>query len=103
MRQEINVQRINIELAALEPLVDAWPTQAPGECPFLIRVGRAVMQFRASLKEAVAMRRTEAQLAALDDHLLEDIGLTRAEASGWGPMGECIRFDRRSRSSRRRG
>lgn len=92
MRHGINVQRFDIEMAAaLEPLVDTWPLQAPGECPFLVRLGRAIRDLHDSVKEALAERRTEAQLATLDDHLLADIGLTRAEASGWGPLGEHVR------------
>lgn len=91
MRHKINAQRIEIELAALEPLVDTWPTQAPGECPFLIRLGRAIRDLYEAAKETLATRRTEAQLAELDDRLLDDIGLSRAEASGWGPLGEHIR------------
>lgn len=91
MRHDSNIQRIGLEITALEPLVEAWPTRAQGECPFLGRFGRAFLQLRASLKQAAALRRTEAQIAALDERMLRDIGLSRAEASGWGPLGDCVR------------
>jgi uncharacterized protein YjiS (DUF1127 family) len=91
MRHERNIQRVGSDIATLEPLVEAWPTRAQGECTFLGRFSRAFRQLRASLTQPVAERRTEAQLAALDDRMLRDIGLSRAEASGWGPLGDCVR------------
>ena len=39
---------------------------------------------RATLAALITLRRTRAQLALLDDHLLRDIGLTRAEAAAEG-------------------
>lgn len=91
MRHDRNIQRVGSEIAALEPLAEAWPTRVQGECPFLGRLSRTIAWLGASLTQAIVLRRTEAQLAALDDRLLRDIGLSRAEASGWGPLGDCIR------------
>jgi uncharacterized protein YjiS (DUF1127 family) len=91
MRHDSNIHRIGSEIAALEPFVEAWPTRVQGECPVLGRLSRAIFRLRASVKQAIARRRTEAELAELDDRLLRDIGLSRAEASGWGPPRARIR------------
>lgn len=91
MRHDSNIHRIGSDIAALEPFAEAWPTRVEGERPVLGRLSRAILRFPASVKQAIARRRTEAQLAELDDRLLRDIGLSRAEASGWGPPGARIR------------
>lgn len=91
MRHDTSIHRAGLELAALEPIVETWPSRVQGACPFLGRLSLALGQCRAALARAVAKQRIEADLAGLDERLLQDIGLTRAEVSGWGPLGERIR------------
>lgn len=91
MRHDSNIHRIGSDTAALEPFVEVWPTRVQGECPALARLSQAILRFPASLQRAIARRRTEALLAELDDRLLRDIGLSRPEASGWGPPGAPLR------------
>lgn len=100
MRPEIDVRRIHLDLA-VEPLAEIWPASPLGVRPILMRLGRAVLQLRASFREAASVRRTQAQLAALDERLLHDIGLSRAEAAGWGPLGEHVRSRSNARPQRR--
>jgi len=91
MRHDTSIHRAGLELAALEPLVEAWPTRLRGECPFLGRFSRAWSRCRAVLARATSQQRTEADLIGLDARMLQDIGLTRAEVSGWGPLGKHAR------------
>lgn len=91
MRHDTSIHRASLELAALEPIVEAWPTRLRGECPFLGRLSRAWNQCRAALTRSTSQQRAEADLIGLDARMLQDIGLTRAEVSGWGPLGARIR------------
>ncbi|RDJ21862.1 DUF1127 domain-containing protein [Bosea caraganae] len=91
MRHDINLQRIDLHVAALKPFVEVWPTRVQGACPYLGRFGEMIQRLRIAIRETLLMRRTEAQLATLDERMLKDIGLTRAEASGWGPLGDRMR------------
>jgi uncharacterized protein YjiS (DUF1127 family) len=46
----------------------------------LQRLARVLGQFPARIRKAAALSRSRRQLNLLDDHLLRDVGLTRAEA-----------------------
>jgi len=46
----------------------------------LHRLARALGQFPARIGQVTALSRSRRQLNLLDDHLLRDVGLTRAEA-----------------------
>jgi uncharacterized protein YjiS (DUF1127 family) len=74
-----------LTLAALEPLRETAPAARRGECPFMARVSRAFGGLRPRLAQALERRRKRFRGAAIDDHTLNDIGLSRMEAADWGP------------------
>jgi uncharacterized protein YjiS (DUF1127 family) len=71
------------EVAAMQPLGAAIARTGPAGF-----VTRVVTRIAAAIAEELRIRRDLQQLRAMDDHMLEDIGLTRVD------VGSAVRYGR---------
>jgi uncharacterized protein YjiS (DUF1127 family) len=67
----------NHEVAATQPFGASIPRKGLGAV-----ITRVVARIGAAIAEALRIRRDVRQPRAMDDHMLKDIGLTRAEIGG---------------------
>jgi uncharacterized protein YjiS (DUF1127 family) len=71
------------EVAATQPFGASIPRTGPAGF-----VTRVVARIAAAIAEELRIRRDLQQLRAMDDHMLEDIGLTRMD------VGSAVRYGR---------
>lgn len=87
MHHTANAHSTPFRTTSLEPLREPETVRPAGECPFLGRVTRVSRALVTSLASAFGPQRGQSQDVAMDEHTLNDIGLTHAEAAQWGPLG----------------
>lgn len=85
MQNVLNRQSLSLKITGLEPLREPMPIHQAGQCPFLGWFGRAIRQTASGLAQSVSGQRARLQFEPLDDHTLNDIGVTRVEAAYWAP------------------
>lgn len=85
MQSALNGHPTPLKLTALEPLHETMTAERRGECPFLGRLALATRALRPWLAQAIRGRQDHIHFAPLDEHTLNDIGLTRVDAADWGP------------------
>jgi uncharacterized protein YjiS (DUF1127 family) len=71
------------EVAATQPFGSLVPRKGPAGL-----VTRVVARIAAAIADELRMRRDLRQLRAMDDHMLNDIGLTRVD------VGSAVRYGR---------
>ncbi|MGO4739610.1 hypothetical protein AB4099_23890 [Bosea sp. 2KB_26] len=86
MHHTANTHSAPFRTTSLEPLHEPETVTQAGECPFLGKVTRVSRALVTSLALALSPQRGQSQAVAMDEHTLNDIGLTHAEAAQWGPL-----------------
>lgn len=86
MHHTANAHYTPFRTTSLEPLREPETVAQAGECPFLGKVTRVSRALVTSLALAFGPQRGQSQAVAMDQHTLNDIGLTHAEAAQWGPL-----------------
>jgi uncharacterized protein YjiS (DUF1127 family) len=81
----LNRQSSSLKITGLETLREPMPSGHAGRYPFLGWSGSAIRQMASRLAQSVSGRRARLQFEPLDDHTLNDIGVTRVEATYWAP------------------
>lgn len=83
MQNVLDAHHSPLKIAAPEPPGEPMPPHRAGRSRFLGRFERPIRAIAFGLVQTIRRRRTRLTFEPLDDHTLNDIGLTRA--ADWGP------------------